>query len=70
LTASEISAASTKKWMPFRLHQSPLSVPDTRSSNATLLPVSMALAGHTSLFSRHNVTVVSTSAHTPIVTRI
>ena len=43
--SSEIAAVPTKIHQPRRLHQSPCPVPGTRRTNATPLPVSIALAG-------------------------
>src|SRR5215510_12008427 len=46
LDRSETAAVPAKIHQPLVLHQSPCSVPGTRSTKATPLPVRSALAGH------------------------
>ena len=46
--SSETAAVPAKIHQPRMLHQSPCCVPGTRSTKATPLPVSIALAGHMS----------------------
>ena len=55
---------------PFMLHQSPCSVPGTRRTNATPLPVRSALAGHMITRCRRNVIANSITAHVSSETRI
>ena len=64
------TAVPAKIHQPFMLHQSPCSVPGTRSTNATPLPVRRALAGHMSTRWRRKAIATSSIAHVSSETRI
>ena len=67
---SEIAAVPTKIHQPRRLHQSPCAVPGTRRTNATPLPVSIALAGHMITRWLRKAIATSSTAHVPRASRI
>jgi hypothetical protein len=67
---SPTAAVPAKIHQPFMLHQSPCSVPGTRSTNATPFPVRRALAGHMRTCWRRNAIDTSSTAHVPSETRI
>src|SRR5258708_29779524 len=62
---SDKTPASTKYWMPCRLHQSPCRVPDARRMKATMLPVRIPLAGLANIRLRQGMIFLSYRAHTP-----
>ena len=64
------AAVPAKIHQPCMLHQSPCSVPGTRSTNATPFPVRRALAGHISTRWRRKAIVTSRTAHVSSETRI
>ena len=68
--SSETAAVPAKIGQPCVLHQSPCSVPGTRSTNATPFPVNIALAGHIRTCWRKNAIPTSRSAQVPIAIRI
>ncbi len=70
LERSETAAVPAKIVQPFRLHQSPCSVPGTRRTKATPFPVSIALAGHISTCCPKKAMPTSRSAQVPIAIRI
>ncbi len=70
LESNEPAAVAAKIHQPFRLHQSPCSVPGTRRMNATLLPVMSALAGHMITPWRQKAMPNSSTAQTPSAMRI
>ncbi len=63
-------AVAAKMYQPRVLHQSPCSVPLTRSTSATPLPVSSALAGHTISLRSWNSKDISITAQVTRQTRI
>ena len=67
---SPTAAVPAKIHQPFMLHQSPCSVPGTRSTNATPFPVSRALAGHIRTCWRRKAIDTSRTAHVTSETRI
>ena len=70
LESSPTAAAPANSHQPWRLHQSPCSVPGTRSTNATPFPVSRALAGHMITRWRQKAIATSRTAHVARETRI
>src|SRR5579862_2026790 len=60
---SETAAVPTKIHQPRGVHQSPCAVPGTRSTKATPLPVSIALAGQRMTRWLQNAIATSSSAH-------
>ena len=64
------AAVPAKIHQPFMLHQSPCSVPGTRSTNATPFPVRRALAGHMRTCWRRKAIDTSSTAHVTSETRI
>ena len=68
--SSATAAVPAKIHHPFMLHQSPCSVPGTRSTNAIPFPVRRALAGHMITRRRWNVMPSSSTAHVSSETRI
>ena len=68
--SSETAAVPTKIHQPFRLHQSPCTVPGTRRTNATPLPVSVALAGQRRTCCWRIAIATSSTAQVPIASRI
>ncbi len=68
--SSETAAVPTKIHQPRRLHQSPWTVPGTRRTNATPLPVSVALAGQRMTCWERIAIATSSTAQVPIERRI
>ncbi len=68
--SNAIAAVPTKIHQPRKLHQSPCAVPGTRRTNATPLPVSIALAGHMITRRLPNAIAVSSRADVPRARRI
>ena len=66
----DTAAVPAKIHQPFMLHQSPCSVPGTRRTNATPLPVRSALAGQSSTRCRRKAIATSRTALVRSATRI
>ena len=64
------AAVPAKIHQPFRLHQSPCTVPGTRRMKATPLPVRSALAGHISTCCLWKAIAISITAHVASAIRI